>query len=1265
MEEDETTDLPSFDEIFSHIPFFGVGGLDLRSIYNEHKDALSELSSFDPLRLAASFGGLLTQPDLQSNCVRIEALVHLAFALGDGNRSPNRKIIGRLFHVLGEGWTGRSEDPAEDVFVSLVASPRGNFRILEGVWEAAGFYTQRLINALESIPEEGPYLTLRNHAHALLALSDAVCERAGLTRNMTGNAVPADRVAPGTLSRLSSIRRLVRFSEQEIADLGIDPDDLLAFGFDPADRQRLMSNRIGHSILERYPVAFRNGQYFLLLPTAVSAALRRLIVEFMESHDLRESFAATLAQEYARTFSSTPFLGGRTGAPVEFKRTDHGALAGVMHQPDAGLFVNVVLYSDTLQNFSEAGLVGLFPDESEKGLGEDINRWIDHAYEAARKFEGFREGITLVVPCGIGRGSIDVVEHKERANWRVEFISIEQLCTLSWIPDFNELSLWRLFEGQQRLAALGVDLQNTNGLLNTVAWARSLGGHLVPHADLPEGFGGNDAHDFLLIDQNSLLKTRQQVAETWDVHVCKDMRGQWVRVRKDGQSLFEEDNVRPFYIAEDDTDTRWPMGVYETPQRSWWIRLETGQETTGYFASERFKMLRTWACLLVPAVEAAFADLPTGALLLSFEFQGNVGDRTAGGQSDFMSLDETLKVVDVQTEGATVTVTLQEGFEQSIRNPTNVAEHALVQRTVEGIADLAGVNLSEAELKILLSEIIPSPDARQSHAFMARDFRDFVRGYLRHPVTKIDNDDAATIKLGLGWRVQDREKGGDITGRRQCTKFLNAIVQILEDEVCSELRRFDRTSMIKIAMLNHERAASDREAWRRTARAVLALHRDKGEAKRVIFENEASLNAVFQASRLLIEFAVCECPVSGGLKPGERDLSRVMARIMMICGMGGWSDAIHWEAMEPVIRITPLGDIHANVTFQENVLDPYGRASTERMVQHTMDGYEKYLVEDEPTETVEREMDAEFWDAFGDEYGCSFDTARKFVDFVENTGLERKKAVFVCKRSELMNAKSEDGDLNAAELEALISSLTLMGRSAWRDVPEGFEAKDIFPWRFRRRLSTLRRPLVEIDNADDDPSMLVAPGLVRDAFAYTITNLYQGDFPASQLSPKMARWAGKAMHQMRSKFSQEVARRMTEFGWETEYEVALTKLLGKGLDADYGDIDVLAWEVSSGRVLLMECKDLQFRKTDGEIAEQLSDFRGELNRDGKPDLLLKHLRRVEVVSKELDRVSKYTGISTPRIEGHLVFKNPVPMKFAWDHMAERISLSLASELDQI
>src|SRR5208283_176314 len=113
-----------------------------------HPKLISELKTMDPARTAATFAGLLTFPELQANCFRIEVLVHLAIACCDGRSGPTTSFLRRSFEQLGNGFCGKIEDPAEDIFVSLVNTPNGNFRIFEGIREGTGFYLQRILNVV-------------------------------------------------------------------------------------------------------------------------------------------------------------------------------------------------------------------------------------------------------------------------------------------------------------------------------------------------------------------------------------------------------------------------------------------------------------------------------------------------------------------------------------------------------------------------------------------------------------------------------------------------------------------------------------------------------------------------------------------------------------------------------------------------------------------------------------------------------------------------------------------------------------------------------------------------------------------------------------------------------------------------------------------------------------------------------------------------------------------------------------------------------------
>ena len=64
---------------------------------------------FDSVRLAATFAGLLAVPGLQSNRLRLEALVHLSLAAGSRGREPDQTIVGRPFAEAGKGRLSNKE----------------------------------------------------------------------------------------------------------------------------------------------------------------------------------------------------------------------------------------------------------------------------------------------------------------------------------------------------------------------------------------------------------------------------------------------------------------------------------------------------------------------------------------------------------------------------------------------------------------------------------------------------------------------------------------------------------------------------------------------------------------------------------------------------------------------------------------------------------------------------------------------------------------------------------------------------------------------------------------------------------------------------------------------------------------------------------------------------------------------------------------------------------------------------------------------------
>jgi len=217
----------------------GQSEMSLSLLATEHPDFTSKLSSFDPLYLASTFAGMLTAPAFDGNCLRLEALIHFAICFASGTQKPGDKFIANAFDILGGGTCGSMEDSPEDVFVSLVRSPRGNFRIINGIWEGNAFYLQRFIGVLEDMPPTEYYSEIRDAVYALLSLSEMLCERGNLVPYTLGKEVGAAGLTKRHLQNLPRRRAHVRFSATDLANAGVTTDSLRPFIFDLAGREVL------------------------------------------------------------------------------------------------------------------------------------------------------------------------------------------------------------------------------------------------------------------------------------------------------------------------------------------------------------------------------------------------------------------------------------------------------------------------------------------------------------------------------------------------------------------------------------------------------------------------------------------------------------------------------------------------------------------------------------------------------------------------------------------------------------------------------------------------------------------------------------------------------------------------------------------------------------------------------------------------------------------------------------------------------------------
>ena len=1182
----------------------------------------------------AAIGGLLTLPVLQANTLRLVGIAHLALANCNGRRSPTLQNASRWFKSVGRH-VGSLEDPAEDVFVTRVIFNGVNYRILEGLCEANGHHLQHILHAVEGMPDGGELGALKRSCEALLVLSDLLCARAGLDAFLEGSEYPLVALPTKNIPTMKQLTARTTFSYRDLSVAGCDVQWLNRFVL-PIGQRSISWSPSERSPLDRRPLLDTGSDIIVALPSGLGAAVREAVIgtSIRAENELRlrmqvlRSQTESLAQN--PMFQNARIPGG-SADPNNALVPSHPV------EIEPGYWVHCVLLVDDLEGFDDGGLWGV----SSRGSASAsvLQTEIERASAFCHAQPGFKSGLTFIVICGFGRGfplGFDGVE-----DWLVEVVTDYDVDIMGWLYDFNFSELIKLSAMDRDLASKGFTLFGANGLLSKVAFSRENGGHLVSHEAIPEEFDAG----VIVIPTNAPLALRAAHHRRWDVRSIAAPDGRTAVVRLIGGNELLQEAKSQIYVDPEDLERGVLRGAWLGTSHTWWVHVSSEEIVDKNFLWKVWDMLCVWmdriACTLVRAV-------PLHPEFLVWRLNFAPWEEIPATEVIPATPEEIARDVTTSIEVGSATIVTEIGpvFYRGLSRSDNAAEAAIVRSFIEQVVPLYG--RTERSIESFMVEIVPSPDARQMHAFSPQNFHDHVRDAIGRSPTFISQLDDAALRIGLGWHGVDRP-GATLRGKIECCGALNKITNALEREFCRELARFERHALIGVAIANHEAAECDRSTWLRTSAALIALAEDEHGIRSRIAEHHAKLNMVSLTSRILIEAGLSECPFGTGEAPADIDLSRLMAKASMIFYLGGYSDAIHYGGMKPEVRISPTGQVLIDPAFFDVIVEPVGRSMVDKAIDEHRDRYPRLLREpDLDPRPLDEIVEGRFLDAWQDEVGASLADCRRAVEVLENKLVNVGAGWEMMLRSELITYLGD----HIRDPEAYVSALESVPRSGWKSVPTPFVDQDRQPWRFDRRLSVYRRPFVRLSNSNRAP-VVVVPGFLRASLIMMMHNYYGAGMDQELLiSSKMRQWWNFVQDRDAKDFEKLVCRELQKMGWEAVSRKKFPEILGKGLPQDPGDIDVLAWR-SDGRIVVLECKNLKFARTPSEIAKQLFKYQGIMDKKGRPDMLAKHLQRVALAKKHIGKFRQYTGIEMGLIEGALIFSNSVPMVFATQKIEDR------------
>ncbi len=470
---------------------------------------------------------MLTIPYFHANTLRLEQLVHLIVANCEGKEKPGHRQYKRWLNEYLRGIT-HLEDPAEDVFIVNLETSEGNRRLFRGIWEAPDYFLQVAMDTLAKGRAPQQCKGLLHSAYAILRLSEAVAERLGLERWCSEESKPQSTMRIAPVTGISEHALAVTFSVEDLAMYQIDKKSLAPFIFDYEGRQSLSVENIGHSSLERRPLLDFGDTLVFALPSAVSPAIRRYLVEELDQLGLLGAFEQVLGTHQAQQIEKNVFWEIRDKCEsIYVSPSDNGPIPS-MHawllKYDINKYLHVVLLHDRLDLLKEEGFASFlqYPESVKKGL----EKYVSQIAGRCQSESDFSDGMTLFVFGGLGRGF--VLDFKACPDhWRFSSIRVSDLLILALNSDSPFERYLKFIKQKDWAKAEGVFFQSMDGDFNHYCFWVETNCQLVSR-NLPVRHGA-----MIALECDCSYSFRKKHRELADAHVAQTVSGEWVPLCQD------------------------------------------------------------------------------------------------------------------------------------------------------------------------------------------------------------------------------------------------------------------------------------------------------------------------------------------------------------------------------------------------------------------------------------------------------------------------------------------------------------------------------------------------------------------------------------------------------------------------------------------------------------------------------------------------------------------------------------------------------------
>lgn len=576
---------------------------------------------------------------------------------------------------------------------------------------------------------------------------------------------------------------------------------------------------------------------------------------------------------------------------------------------------------------------------------------------------------------------------------------------------------------------------------------------------------------------------------------------------------------------------------------------------------------------------------------------------------------------------------LAPSFQKGLMRPDNAGERVLAGILVEILMTLLdGTDPSGTIVSEILGEVAPFGQ-RKMLIVLSDD-----------PAEQIGSDAdlpgwQAISTWASGEVLDDLAAGLKRAGRRPAAPgakteqvgLLNDAVSALYETFVAQVAELSPDRLMQRLLAVHESLVRELALRRVQTPTRIACFGPYSDIASMLTKENKELTVTSIAHRFLIEYVAATPPIgSAPLSPSRLD--RLLAIGASIVDFGFQSDVTQYDLAITDAHILPSGRVGTRSDEFGAAIRSYTDKNLPGQIKHAQDNFASYWEERAVSSTP---VPSDWEAAFRAEFRYPISELGGVLGELVNLATEAGESVVVRPRNEVVSELGGRMGIKESAVAKILDDLSLVPRGDFLK-PPGVAPQEVWPWRFNRKLSLVRRPIVLLP--DPDGPLLAWGWRGAIAAGKYLTNLVVTGRLATT-SREMATFKAQVTAKASDEFVDAVADIAAAEGLAVHKKVDKfgPVHLAEGGNT-LGDVDVLAIDVRRKTLWALECKNLDFAKTPWELWSEVREFE-----DPKGGIFFKHGRRVTWMRAHMIDVLNGLGLTGSgwRVEPVVVLRSDV------------------------